>query len=327
MKRVLNHSFGGAVLVFCFVSAQSETATAQIPGFPCASHRVLSTGQESEACPKEPQTFTTTFEINCHPICYTPITYVLQYTSEGACLRNRHCPPTPPIISATWGLDGKVITYSNGFYRWNSTVCRQQNVVDYVFCANCDSTWRDCREDPLIISTKDAKYELTSAEGGVLFDLDGDGKLDKIPWLAGSDDGFLVLDRNGNGIIDNGVELFSHSSPQVPSASPNGFLALAMFDNPLNGGDGDEKINSGDKIFSSLRLWMDSNQDAVTDPGELVVLSDVGLMELELKYTDEKAHADKHGNTFLYSAPTYFADRRVIDAWAVFFAPCASSKK
>jgi hypothetical protein len=171
-----------------------------------------------------------------------------------------------------------------------------------------------------MISTKDDKYELTSTNGGVLFDLTGNGELEKMPWTAkGSDDAFLVLDRNGNGIIDSGVELFSHASPQVWSASPNGFLALAMFDDPLNGGDGDEKINSGDKIFSSLRLWIDSDHDAVTDPGELVALPEAGLMELELKYTDDESHADKHGNTFKYSAPAYFDNGRVVDAWVVFF--------
>ena len=185
------------------------------------------------------------------------------------------------------------------------------------YCWGCDE--RPPCDDPLIVSTKDDTYELTSTEGGVLFDLNSDGELQKLPWIAGSDDAFLVLDRNRNGVIDDGRELFSHVSPQVPSASPNGFLALGLFDEKQNGGDEDGKINSGDKIYESLRLWLDRDRDGRTDSGELLTLSEAGLLEIELKYTDAHSHPDEHGNTFKYSAPAYFDGGRVVDAWAVFF--------
>ena len=115
-----------------------------------------------------------------------------------------------------------------------------------------------CDDDPLIVSTKDARYELTDTKGGVQFDLNGDGEPEQIPWIAGKDDAFLALDRNGNGLIDDGRELFSHASPrpEVPGGIPNGFPALRMFDDPLNGGNNDGRINSSDEIYGSLRCGL-----------------------------------------------------------------------
>ena len=158
---------------------------------------------------------------------------------------------------------------------------------------------------------------------GVRFDLSGDGVLQRLPWTAvGSDDAFLVLDRNQNGRIDSGLELFSHVSPQPKPPEgevPHGFRALAVFDDSLNGGNNDGKISDQDAIFPSLRLWLDADHDGLTDAGELLGLNAVGLSSISLDYTDAAEHRDEFGNIFKFSAPVSFADERSVDAWVVYF--------
>jgi hypothetical protein len=130
---------------------------------------------------------------------------------------------------------------------------------------------------PIVLDLDGNGVQTTAASQGVMFDLADTGTVSKVGWVGGGD-ALLVRDRNGNGTIDNGSELYGVGTRNADGQRMgNGYAALALEDDNRDG-----KINAADSSFKELKLWIDGNQDGKTDAGELRGLVEMGVIELNL---------------------------------------------
>jgi hypothetical protein len=208
--------------------------------------------------------------------------------------------PIPHLGSCSSAFANKCLMYG-GDYDFETCTCSG--------CAECGGS-------PILIDVKGDGFRLTGASAGVSFDLEANGLPQRWSWTGdNSDDAWLALDRNSNGTIDDGSELFGNFTHQPISDTPNGFKALAEFDSFARGGNGDGVIDQNDAIYSSLHLWQDSNHNGVSEANELHTLSELGVKTIELDYKLSKK-TDEYGNRFQYRAKVKNSKGEQIGRWA-----------
>jgi hypothetical protein len=165
-----------------------------------------------------------------------------------------------------------------------------------------------CWFSPLVLDMGADGLDLSSLENsGVKFDMDLDGINDPTGWI-GTQEAFLVLDKNNDGLINNRSEMFGNLD-----AYENGFSLLASYDD-----NNDGVMDNRDWIFSRLRLWIDSNSDGVSQPEELFTLPSLDVTSINLAFTSPGTILD--GNLLGQQSSFTFGSGTTADIFDVWFA-------
>ncbi len=168
---------------------------------------------------------------------------------------------------------------------------------------------------PLVLDLDGNGVTTRGIAGAIIqFDHDGNGFAERTGWV-GVGDALLVRDRDGDGRITTGNELFgNHTRLSDGSLAGHGFEALRSLDDNRDG-----RIDRRDAVWSQLRLWLDANANAETDPGELFSLDQRGVESLSLSYVDS-SWIDPQGNHHRQLGNYRSSDGRELACHDVWFA-------
>jgi hypothetical protein len=161
--------------------------------------------------------------------------------------------------------------------------------------------------DPLLFtwqSTKEAPVDLPKTLA--LFDPSGEGRLRRVAWIGGPEVAYLAIDRNGNGQIDSGAELFGDATPLLEGErARDGFAALRAHDSNEDG-----VVDPDDRDFSKMLLWFDENFNAQSEPWELKTLADLSITRIEVRHEVVRDRPNKHDFNldFVYEGRFYDDD-------------------
>jgi len=185
---------------------------------------------------------------------------------------------------------------------------------DYGTTSKTTMTVQFVNTDPIVIDLDGDGVELLGADEGVAFDTDADGDTENIGWVA-ADDGLLVSDVNGDGIINDMSEVLSpefNLDEKNPGNLTSSLEVLSLYDDNKDG-----VIDASDGIYDDLQVWQDSNSDGKTDEGELISLADRGITSIQLDHDVVDETVD--GNQVSKTGSVTFEDGRESDYAEVAF--------
>lgn len=168
--------------------------------------------------------------------------------------------------------------------------------------------------DPIILDLDGDGIETVGLNAGILFDHNGDGIKTGTGWV-GKDDGLLVLDKNNNGTIDNGAELFGdHTLLKNGQKAKDGFEAIGDLDVNKDG-----RLNSNDAVFANLRVWQDVNQDGFSQASELKTLNELGINSINTSASITGGQNQNNGNVIIGSSSFMQSDGTIKTSGALNF--------
>jgi hypothetical protein len=176
-----------------------------------------------------------------------------------------------------------------------------KTLISLLLCLLSAPIWAQC--SPIVVDTRRDGIEFGPAGRSVSFDVNADGFPDLVQWVRPrGDEAFLTLDRNRNGLVDDGSELFGVGTPLLEGGTAaNGFIALAQYDQPVLGGNDDGVISRADAIWPELSMWLDTNADGVATRAEMRKPDSFGLTSFGT-IPKVRRYIDAAGNSVPYWA-------------------------